>query len=165
MPYNNTPIAPRAPEITGTVSLPLARVKKIIATDPDTSACSANAAYVITVATEMFLQHLVEQAYMQVRSEHSQKPRRNIQYRDVANAVARVENLEFLGDVVPRTTTVKKWREGKSKKVVDVEEKGLAQGKLGFEGRGTKVGDVVVGGQSEAQEGAEREGDVVMNEG
>lgn len=142
----------------------VARVKKIIATDPDTSACSANAAYVITVATEMFLQHLVEQAYMQVRSEHSAKPRRNIQYRDVANAVARVENLEFLGDVVPRTTTVKKWKESKSKKAVEVEEKGMAQGKLGFEGRGNKVEDVVAGGATEVPEAAEIDDDVVMNE-
>lgn len=102
---------------------------------------------------------------MQVRSEHSQKPRRNIQYRDVANAVARVENLEFLGDVVPRTTTVKKWREGKGKKAVEVEEKGMAQGKLGFEGRGSKVEDVVAAEQIEVQEGAERDGDVVMKEG
>lgn len=59
----------------------MARVKKIIATDPDVSACSNNAAFVITVATEMFLQHLVEQSYNIVKSER--KPRRNIQYRDV----------------------------------------------------------------------------------
>ena len=53
----------------------------------------------------MFLQHLVEQSYNIVKSER--KPRRNIQYRDVASAVARVENLEFLTDVVPKTTTFK----------------------------------------------------------
>lgn len=64
-------------------SLLVARVKKIINTDPDISQCSNNAAFVITVATEMFLQHLVEQAYTQVKSEHATKPRRNIQYRDV----------------------------------------------------------------------------------
>jgi hypothetical protein len=111
----------------------------------------------------MFLQHLVEQAFFQVRSEHAQKPRRNIQYRDVANAVARVENLEFLGDVVPRTTTVKKWREGKaSKKGGEKAEEGAGpkQGTLGFQG---KVEDVV-GAEGEVQEGAERDGDVVMNE-
>jgi hypothetical protein len=78
-------------------------VKKIIAADDDISNCSNNAAFVITVAAEMFLQHLVEQSYNIVKSER--KPRRNIQYRDVANAVSRVENLEFLADVVPKTTT------------------------------------------------------------
>ncbi|KAI7283760.1 hypothetical protein KC345_g2755 [Hortaea werneckii] len=112
MPYNNTPIAP-SKDVTGTVSLPLARVKKIIATDPDVSACSNNAAFVITVATEMFLQHLVEQSYNIVKSER--KPRRDIQYRDVANAVARVENLEFLADVVPKTMTMKQFKQKQAK--------------------------------------------------
>lgn len=78
-------------------------MKKIIAADDDISNCSNNAAFVITVAAEMFLQHLVEQSYNIVKSER--KPRRNIQYRDVASAVSRVENLEFLADVVPKTTT------------------------------------------------------------
>ena len=115
MPYNNTPITPTG-EITGTVSLPLARVKKIIAADTDIASCSNNAAFVLTVATEMFLQHLVEQSYNIVKSER--KPRRNVQYRDVANAVARVENLEFLGDVVPKTQKMgvvrsKQWEGGK----------------------------------------------------
>lgn len=59
----------------------MARVKKIINTDEDIGSCSNNAAFVITVATEMFMQHLVEQAYNIVKSER--KPRRNIQYRDV----------------------------------------------------------------------------------
>lgn len=108
MPYNNTPIPPTTAP-TGSVSLPLARVKKIIATDSDIASCSNNAAFVITVATEMFLQHLVDQSYNIVKSER--KPRRNIQYRDVANAVARVENLEFLSDVVPKTQTMRSVRQ------------------------------------------------------
>ncbi|KAK8219395.1 hypothetical protein M8818_001130 [Zalaria obscura] len=112
MPYNNTPIAPSA-EITGTVSLPLARVKKIIHADEDISNCSNNAAFVITVAAEMFLQYLVEQTHNVVKSER--KPRRNIQYKDVANAVARIDNLEFLTDVVPRTVTYKAHKEKKAK--------------------------------------------------
>ena len=63
----------------------MARVKKIIAADEDISACSNNAAFVITVATEMFLQHLVEQSYNIVKSER--KPRRNVQYRDVGECL------------------------------------------------------------------------------
>ncbi|KAK4900622.1 hypothetical protein LTR27_002338 [Elasticomyces elasticus] len=112
MPYNNTPIAPTK-EISGTVSLPLARVKKIINADDDVGNCSNNAAFVITAATEMFLQYLVEQSYNIVKSER--KPRRNVQYRDVANAVARVENLEFLADVVPKTTTYKAVKQKQAK--------------------------------------------------
>ncbi|KAF2838654.1 histone-fold-containing protein [Patellaria atrata CBS 101060] len=114
MPYNNTPIAPPS-EFTGSVSLPLARVKKIIHADDDIASCSNNAAFVITVATEMFVQYLVEQTHNVVKAER--KPRRNIQYKDVANAVARIDNLEFLSDVVPRTTTYKKAKEAISKAV------------------------------------------------
>ncbi|KAF2148975.1 hypothetical protein K461DRAFT_297449 [Myriangium duriaei CBS 260.36] len=108
MPYNNAPIAPTQ-EITGTVSLPLTRVKKIIHADDDIANCSNNAAFAIAVATEQFLQYLVEQTHHVVKAER--KPRRNIQYRDVANAVARHDNLEFLTDVVPRTVTVKAHKE------------------------------------------------------
>ncbi|KAF2405093.1 hypothetical protein EJ06DRAFT_552535 [Trichodelitschia bisporula] len=102
MPYNNTPIQPPK-EVTGTVSLPLARVKKIINQDDDISGCSNNAAFVITIATEMFVQYLVERTHDVIKAE--KRPRRNVQYNDVATAVARRDNLEFLSDVVPRTTT------------------------------------------------------------
>jgi hypothetical protein len=91
----------------------VARVKKIIAADDDISNCSNNAAFMVTVAAEMFLQHLVQTSYEIVKSER--KPRRNIQYRDVANAVARVENLEFLSDVVPKTTTFRQFKNHRSK--------------------------------------------------
>ena len=37
--------------------------------------------------------------------------RRNLQYRDFANAVSRMDNLEFLGDVIPKTTTYKAYKE------------------------------------------------------
>ncbi|PPJ56539.1 hypothetical protein CBER1_03925 [Cercospora berteroae] len=145
MPYNNTPIAP-SNEVTGTVSLPLARVKKIINADPDINQCSNNAAFVITVATEMFLQHLVEQAYNQVKSEHGPKPRRNIQYRDVANAVARVENLEFLTDVVPRTMTMKQYKQKAAKDAAA----GAASAENGAPGKGQGTLDGHVGANGSA---------------
>jgi len=104
MPYNVTPIAPPT-EYTGQVSLPLARTKKIIAADDDIHSCSNNAAFVITIATEMFIQHLVKQSY-EIKSDKRQ--RKNLAYNDLANAIARVDNLEFLTDVVPKTTTYKK---------------------------------------------------------
>jgi len=56
-------------------------VKKIIHADEDISNCSNNAAFAMTVATEQFLQYLVEKTYNIVKTE--KKPRRNIQYKDV----------------------------------------------------------------------------------
>ncbi|TKX21553.1 putative histone-like transcription factor protein-1 [Elsinoe australis] len=112
MPYNNNPIPP-SKEVTGTVTLPLARTKKILSADDELCSVSNNAAFAITIATEQFLQYLVEQTHNVVKAER--KPRRNIQYRDVANAVARHDNLEFLTDVVPRTMTYKAHKEKKTK--------------------------------------------------
>ncbi|KAL8702843.1 MAG: hypothetical protein Q9201_003983 [Fulgogasparrea decipioides] len=48
-----------------------------------------------------------------VRSE--KKPRRNIQYKDLASAVTRIDNLEFLADVIPKTTTYREYKEKKAK--------------------------------------------------
>ncbi|KAK3318682.1 histone-fold-containing protein [Apodospora peruviana] len=104
MPYNTTAIPPRK-EVTGQTQLPLTRVKKIIAVDPDITICSNNAAFVITLATEMFIQHLATEAQNMAKLER--KPRRNIQYKDLATAVHTHDNLEFLEDVVPKVATFK----------------------------------------------------------
>ncbi|KAI1386107.1 uncharacterized protein F4822DRAFT_305872 [Hypoxylon trugodes] len=104
MPYNTTAIPPRK-EVTGQTQLPLSRVKKIVAQDQDISICSNNAAFVITLATEMFIQYMAEQSYSMARLDR--KPRRNIQYKDLAAAVSAKENLEFLEDVVPKTSVYK----------------------------------------------------------
>ncbi|KAF6835210.1 histone-like transcription factor and archaeal histone family protein [Colletotrichum plurivorum] len=105
MPYNTNAIPPRK-EVTGQPALPLARVKKIIATDPDIGICSNNAAFVITLATEMFIQYLANEG--QNMAKLDRKPRRNVQYKDLANAVAHHDNLEFLEDVIPMTIPYKK---------------------------------------------------------
>ncbi|PTB63987.1 histone-fold-containing protein [Trichoderma citrinoviride] len=105
MPYNTNAIPPRK-EPTGQTQLPLSRVKKIISQDPDVQMCSNNAAFVITLAAEMFIQHLTEEAHTQAKLER--KPRRNIQYKDVANAISHRDNLEFLEDVAPKTIPFKK---------------------------------------------------------
>ncbi|KHN97932.1 Histone-like transcription factor and archaeal histone family protein [Metarhizium album ARSEF 1941] len=126
MPYNTSAIPPRkAP--TGQTQLPCAspevpalgprrpahmssclvsRVKKIINQDSDIAMCSNNAAFVITLAAEMFIQHLAEEANTQAKLDR--KPRRNIQYKDVANAVSTHDHLEFLEDVVPKTVPYRK---------------------------------------------------------
>lgn len=107
-------IALRALLDSTNIASAVARVKKIIAADEDIASCSNNGAFVIAVATEMFVQYLVERTHDVVKSER--KPRRNIQYRDVANAVARIDNLEFLTDVVPRTQSYKAFKEGQAKR-------------------------------------------------
>ena len=63
----------------------VARVKKIIHADEDIANCSNNAAFAITVATEQFLQYLVEKTLNVAKAER--KPRRNIQYKDVGTCM------------------------------------------------------------------------------
>ncbi|KAI0165611.1 histone-fold-containing protein [Xylariaceae sp. FL1272] len=104
MPYNTTAIPPRK-EVTGQTQLPLSRVKKIIAQDQDINVCSNNAAFVITLATEMFVQYLAGEGLNMAKLER--KPRRNIQYKDIANAVSHQDNLQFLEDMVPKTVPYK----------------------------------------------------------
>jgi DNA polymerase epsilon subunit 4 len=105
MPYNTTAIPPKK-EPTGQTQLPLSRVKKIISQDTDIHMCSNNAAFIITCAAEMFIQHLADEAHTQAKLER--KPRRNVQYKDVANAASHHDHLEFLEDVVPKTVQFKK---------------------------------------------------------
>ncbi|ATY63944.1 CBF NF-Y family transcription [Cordyceps militaris] len=105
MPYNTTAIPPRK-EPTGQTQLPLSRVKKIISQDPEVAMCSNNAAFVITLAAEMFVQHLASESHTQAKLDR--KPRKNIQYKDVASAVSHKDSLEFLEDTVPKTVPFKK---------------------------------------------------------
>ncbi|KAF4219591.1 hypothetical protein CNMCM8980_004370 [Aspergillus fumigatiaffinis] len=61
----------------------------------------------------MFIQYLAQQGHNVVKSER--KPRKVIQYKDLATAVSRIDNLEFLADVIPKTTTYKQFKEKKAK--------------------------------------------------
>ncbi|EWC47961.1 hypothetical protein DRE_02843 [Drechslerella stenobrocha 248] len=107
MPYNTNPIPRKEkPEWDGTSYLPLARVRKIIKLDPDIDACTPAAAFLIAVAAESFIWDFSETAHRMTKIE--KKPRKNLQYKDLANAVARFDNLEFMTDVVPRTVTFAK---------------------------------------------------------
>ena len=118
-------------EATGTTQLPLSRVKKLIALDPDLNACSNPAAFLITRATELFIQQLTQNAHAVVRSER--KPRKGIQYKDLAAAVARNDNFEFLSDVVPPMIPYKEAKAKKGKKAAGGagvgEDEGGAKGK------------------------------------
>ncbi|KAF2709094.1 hypothetical protein K504DRAFT_433941 [Pleomassaria siparia CBS 279.74] len=145
MPYNNTPITPTQ-EVTGQVALPLARVQKIINADQERLHTSKNAAFAIALATEMFIQHLATTTHNVVKTER--KPRRNIQYRDVATAVAKTDNLEFLVDVVPKTTTYKEFKKKQADK-----EAAVSKGKA-VNGSG---GQTTLGGGSGGEMGVDED--------
>ena len=77
----------------------------------------------------MMIQHLATTTHNVVKTER--KPRRNIQYRDVSGAVSKTDNLEFLVDVVPKTTQYGAWRK---RKAVELEQDAKGKTKEGNEG-------------------------------
>ncbi|KAB8364840.1 hypothetical protein FH972_024703 [Carpinus fangiana] len=113
MPYNNTPIPPPE-EYNGTNYLPLARVQKIINSDEQVENCSKNAAFAIAIAAEEFIWYLVEQTQNVSKSERrGSRNKANLQYKDIANAIARHDNLEFLTDAVPKTIPYREYKDRK----------------------------------------------------
>ncbi|KAL3476088.1 histone-fold-containing protein [Aspergillus californicus] len=134
-----------SPEITGQSSLPIARIKKIIQLDDDIVQCSSNATFVVAMATELFIQYLTEQGHNVVKSER--KPRKTVQYKDLATAVSRIDNLEFLADVIPKTTTYKQFKEKRAKETS--KEPGVEKGQRTLNGALPPVTDVEEEAQNE----------------
>jgi hypothetical protein len=85
----------------------------------------------------MLIQHLATTTHNVVKAER--KPRRNIQYRDVAGAVGKTDNLEFLADVVPRTVGYGVWKKRKAAEA-EREEEGRKKEKEGVETTRTTAG-------------------------
>jgi DNA polymerase epsilon subunit 4 len=88
---------------TSDLTLPLARVKKLVKMDPDVKQITQNAAKVLTKATELFVAYLVRKAHERT----VQEKRKIIQYQDCAMAVQQYDTLEFLFDVVPHKVHMK----------------------------------------------------------
>lgn len=105
----------------------------------------------------MFVRYLAEQAHNVVKSER--KPRRNIQYKDLgtfgiqsgrcsgitdtiskANAVSRIDNLEFLSDVIPRTQTYGQYMEKKNREYKETKSREAARNRAIENGQTTLDG-------------------------
>lgn len=87
---------------SATMSLPLARIKKIFKMDTEHHSASLSAVYATGCATELFIQYLVEHASMMAKMEK----RKKIQYKDLSNVVSDQDALHFLSDTVPKTQIV-----------------------------------------------------------
>ncbi|BEI82840.1 hypothetical protein CcaverHIS002_0307080 [Cutaneotrichosporon cavernicola] len=98
----------------GTTMFPIARVKRIIKSDKDLDMMSAEATFLISVATEYFVKHFMEEGYTKARLEK----RRIISYKDMANVVSRTEEFDFLKDVIPLPVTMSEALERRKAKLV-----------------------------------------------
>lgn len=78
--------------------LPLARIKKIMKLDEDVKMISAEAPLLFAKAAEVFIQELTLRAW--VHTEDNK--RRTLQRNDIAMAITKFDQFDFLIDIVPR---------------------------------------------------------------
>lgn len=78
--------------------LPLARIKKIMKLDEDVKMISAEAPLLFAKAAEVFIHELTLRAW--VHTENNK--RRTLQRNDIAMAITKFDQFDFLIDIVPR---------------------------------------------------------------
>ncbi|KAG0272896.1 hypothetical protein BGZ95_011301 [Linnemannia exigua] len=83
--------------------LPLARIKKVMKSDPEVKMISAEAPILFSKACEIFICEITRRAWLHAE----ENKRRTLQRSDVANAVSRSDQFDFLIDIVPREEPAK----------------------------------------------------------
>ncbi|KAJ2236026.1 hypothetical protein IWW45_002121 [Coemansia sp. RSA 485] len=89
---------------SGSSMLPAARVRRIIKEDKDIFACGAESLFLISRATEYFIDSIVRESYEFSRLDK----RKTVQYKDMAKAIQSIEQYDFLADTIPPTVMLKK---------------------------------------------------------
>jgi histone H3/H4 len=72
--------------------------------DKDVIQISNESVFLVSLATEYFLEYFAKKSYSQSQGEK----RRTVTYKDIANVVKDIDQLEFLSDVVPESVPFKK---------------------------------------------------------
>ncbi|XP_022088176.1 nuclear transcription factor Y subunit gamma-like isoform X2 [Acanthaster planci] len=81
-----------------TQELPLARIKKIMKLDEEVKMISAEAPVLFSKAAEMFISELSLRAWLHTEDNK----RRTLQRNDIAMAITKYDQFDFLIDIVPR---------------------------------------------------------------
>lgn len=84
--------------------LPLARIKKIMKLDEDVKMISAEAPLLFSKAAEIFIHELTLRAW--IHTENNK--RRTLQRNDIAMAITKFDQFDFLIDIVPREPEITK---------------------------------------------------------
>lgn len=82
----------------GNQILPLARIKKIMKLDEDVKMISAEAPLLFAKACEIFIHELTMRAWLHT----DDNKRRTLQRNDIAMAISKYDQFDFLIDIVPR---------------------------------------------------------------
>ncbi|XP_050542650.1 nuclear transcription factor Y subunit gamma [Daktulosphaira vitifoliae] len=81
-----------------TQSLPLARIKKVMKLDENVKMISAEAPMLFSKAAEIFINELTLRAWIHTEDNR----RRTLQRNDIAMAITKYDQFDFLIDIVPR---------------------------------------------------------------
>lgn len=100
----------------GNQLLPLARIKKIMKLDEDVKMISAEAPLLFAKATEIFIHELTLRAWLHTEDNK----RRTLQRNDIAMAISKYDQFDFLIDIVPRDE-IKPKKETETKTAVQSE--------------------------------------------
>ncbi|KAF4527827.1 hypothetical protein B566_EDAN016311 [Ephemera danica] len=82
------------------LQLPIARIKTIMKSSPDVETIGQDSLFLITKATELFIQLVAQRAY-QMSGEIE------LNYKHIAEVIQTEEEFEFLREILPRKTKVK----------------------------------------------------------
>ncbi|KAE8614699.1 hypothetical protein XENTR_v10008270 [Xenopus tropicalis] len=72
--------------------LPLSRIKALMKADPDLSLASQESVFVISKATELFIETIAKDAYLYAQ----QGKRKTLQRKDLDNAIDAIDEFAFL---------------------------------------------------------------------
>ncbi|KAJ2915969.1 hypothetical protein MD484_g4443, partial [Candolleomyces efflorescens] len=78
--------------------LPLARIKKVMKSDPDVKMIAADAPILFCKACEIFISEITARAFIIADSNK----RRTLSRADIAKALSKSDQFDFLIDIVPR---------------------------------------------------------------
>ncbi|XP_074607027.1 chromatin accessibility complex protein 1-like isoform X1 [Acropora palmata] len=90
--------------------LPIARIKTIMKSSPDLPNCSQESVFLVTRATELFINYLAVSAYKQ------ESDPKHLTYKGLSKIVEDDDTLQFLADIVPPKVLVKDFMETMKKK-------------------------------------------------
>jgi chromatin accessibility complex protein 1 len=80
----------------GSLQLPTSRIRTIMKSSPEVNTIGAESLFLITKATELFVQELARM------SLEKSANRSFVDYNDLANIVDHQETLQFLQDIIPK---------------------------------------------------------------
>ncbi|PHZ11023.1 histone-fold-containing protein [Rhizopus microsporus ATCC 52813] len=83
--------------------LPLARIKKVMKTDPEVKMISAEAPILFAKGCEIFITEITKRAWIHAE----ENKRRTLQRSDIATAISKTDMCDFLIDIVPREEALK----------------------------------------------------------